>query len=244
MDHGLRVAQDYLREHFPHGPRAEQRTWSSSITRDLLANRIYIGEMRAGDIVKHFPDLALVDRMIFDLAQHAPRPHRPRDTSYPLSKIATCAVCGTGLVGQTLKKRRYRCPKGCLSFNADPLEEMVLEACRGVAVTDSQKVDTLGLSVAIMAASKELDRWVADPELFAKLGADTWQKGLDARQEALGAAQLAWDEAIDGSLPVPDLTDPSPDEMRLAFERLVATATVKKGPGPLSERVELALAGC
>ena len=34
----------------------------------MLANRI-IGEMRSGDIVKHFPELQLVDKITFDLAQ-------------------------------------------------------------------------------------------------------------------------------------------------------------------------------
>jgi len=246
---GLPATMAFLRDRFPTGPvrkrkgsdekTAGPRTWNSTIARAFLANRIYIGELRHGDFVRHDPTLAIVDRDMFDMAQHAGKSYRPADPNYPLTGIATCAACGGGLVGQTIGKRRMRCNNPACTkrvhLNADPLEELVLQAIQRAPEPKTPEMpDFAALRAAITDASAELDRWVEDPQLHARLGAEVWKRGLDARIAALEAAQLARDQASEA-------TDLPPTNDRELFERRVKRAAVKRGRGPLAERVDIVI---
>ena len=105
---------------------------STSDTRRLLSNRVYLGEVRhatAGrNLDAHEP---LADLGTWTAAQIKPR-RRAQSVAYPLSGIARCAGCGGPLTGQLSKDRegrrgrRYRCSRrhsdACVSISADVLE--------------------------------------------------------------------------------------------------------------------------
>ena len=63
-NYGLQATHDYLREAFPG------RSWTVALTQELLANRLYLGELRHGDIMKVFPELQIVGLVEWDRAQH------------------------------------------------------------------------------------------------------------------------------------------------------------------------------
>ena len=240
---GLTAAVERAKAAWPN------REWNVSKVRRLLQNRAYRGELVAGDLVGRIDPL--VDPILWDFAQHPVRDgdRRKPKAQYPLSGIARCATCGKPIVGHTTGKKKYRSyrctTKDCtLNEKAEPLEALVLDTIRsgfdgGKALTGDE---ILGLTAPIVAARELLDAWVNDIEP-SSIGVEKWKAGFKAREDRLTAAQHKWDEARERSGDLPDLTDPTPEEQRLIFERAVDTLTVARGRGPLPERVVLKLAG-
>jgi DNA invertase Pin-like site-specific DNA recombinase len=240
---GIHAALHYCEATWP------DRAWSTFKVRRLLTNRIYKGDIVVGDLVGHIEPL--VDEFTWDLAQHPVRENerrKPKD-AYPLSGIATCAGCGKTLVGHTTGKagkrhRAYRCTThGCpLHIKAEPLEQLVLDAVRSVPRPKQRSgEDAFQSAKAIVTARAELERFVADTEAHEIMGDELWRQGLRDRQAAYEAAQMARDEARE-AVELPDLEDPTPEDMRTIFERAVSSLTVRRSRDPLPERVALTLA--
>ena len=206
------------------------RAWSVSKVRRLLANPIYKGVIRVGDLEGSMTPL--VDETTWLFAQHA-QPRRRGKADYPLSGIARCAACGKGLVGHTTGKpgkqhRAYRCTTAdCpLHVKAEPLEQFVLDAIKDSPRRERTGNEILKSAQAIMAAQSELESYVTS---VAIKDAELWQKGLAARESALEDAQRADDEAAEAA------RDGGPYSA-------IASLTVRRGREPITERVELAIA--
>ncbi len=199
----LRAARDGL------AAAARYLDRSTSDTRRLLSNRVYLGEVRhatAGRNLKaHEP---LTDLGTWTAAQIKPR-QRARSVAYPLSGIARCAGCGGPLTGQLSKDRRgsrgrrYRCSRrrsdSCVSIGADVLEahtRAVLAQALGAArpVVSAGADELAEAEEALRVAEAILDAYAADTELQADLGMEAYRAGARERRAALQAAQRAYQE--------------------------------------------------
>ena len=82
---------------------------------------------------------------------------------------------------------------------------------------------------------------MGDTDAHEIMGDELWRQGLRDRQAAYEAAQMARDEARE-AVEMPDLEDPTPEDMRTIFERAVSSMTVRRSRDSLPERVALTLA--
>ena len=135
----------------------QKATWlyrSNNAWNHFFSNRIYIGELRYGDLVVEDYCDPIVDRQTWQAVQEvnmhsykrssAPEEHPRRRTSdYILSGLAVCARCGSPLSGETVKSskknitnRYYACSRKKRTHECDApliprdvLETAVLDAC-------------------------------------------------------------------------------------------------------------------
>lgn len=256
---GVHAAISYL-----HG-NAAGRVWTRYTVERVLANRTYLGEIRYGELVQTFDELALVTRAVWESAQPAagPRRRKPK-ASFPLSGLASCAACGSPMVGSRggLDARRmYRCrasqtsAKGprCpepVSTSAERLEQYVIDELRaawrheGFAVggEDSPALDEA--EATLREAEAELDAFVSDATSAAALRRlGRYDTALQARVEAVDSAQAAFhDQAADVPSAVTVLPDEvwgtlTAEELRIVLRGALSTVCVRRGRGPLDERV-------
>ena len=240
---GLEAAQAYLRDVFP------DRQMTITVVEKILANRIYRGELRHGDVMLHFPELEVVDAITFALAQHAPRQRERRTKllpAFPLVHIATCGSCGGPLTAQDAQDgRAYRCrSRDCVDrvhVTAGPLEVMVLDAVKANPPSASTE-EMLQRSARVLVASSALDTHLA---VTPTPGAEDWLRRAWRDREAELREELAVvHQAADlpYQVELPDLDgELTPAELRMVFERAVERLVVAKGRGPLAERVDLEL---
>jgi DNA invertase Pin-like site-specific DNA recombinase len=185
------------------------RSWTTGTVRRLLATRTYLGEIRWGDLpVTNEPSLQIVERLVWEAAQHAvDAPRRPA-RHYPLSGLAQCGTCGERMVGGSAgaNQRTYRCraslrlwkgPRCPRPVNvlADTLEAHVR---RELAAMSSERwegqEDSAGAvaegELVMQEAEAELDAFVTDVEGAAALRrAGRYDAGLRARINAVENAQ-------------------------------------------------------
>jgi site-specific DNA recombinase len=249
---GMQVALEYCRLTWP------ARYWNMSALRQILASRVYLGEVRSGEIVARGVIPALVDERTWYRAQHKATPRAPSG-DYPLSGIARCAGCGGPLVGHMsgrgVKQRSYRCiAPSCtrrVHLRAQYLEEIVGEAIRADAsrlTAGSDAGELERLERVREAAEAELERYVLDTEAAAVIGAELWRKGLDARQESFATTQSAYEQAL-AAPDMPDLDNPNVEDLRRVVIELSVRAGRSSSKAPhavklaeLAERVTLQLA--
>ena len=240
---GLHAALKYLKDSFPG------RSWTTTVATKLLANPIYRGELRHGKhSVKH-PHLMIIDPTLWELAQHERAITRRSKLlpTFPLMHIARCGTpgCGAGMVAQihsTTQTRKYRCiscnaPAIC---EAGPLEELVLSAVRANPPT-LDAAEMVQRYFAVETASQVLEDHLADTDRDSDktYKRNAWQDELIRLETGLTAARAA--ASGTQTAPLPDLADPSPGELRTIAERAVESLIVRKGRGPLVERVVLTL---
>jgi len=257
---GANAALTYLREAFPTRVNGKGETvpfnWSITVAERFLQRRLYgHGEFTNGEHTYRSDDLAIVDRYRWELAQPATRDvkRRPRHANvYPLAGIATCAACGSHLWGQgttngTRGARRYRCTsRTCTDralMAAGPLETYVLDFVRATPPSVNSQ-ELLQRGARVLSASAAVEQHLAKREAVEALDdrdlMQAWRKGLAEREEALEAARRA-DREVTGEMPDLD-GDVTLEDMRLAFERAVASCAVSRGGrGKTAERVALAL---
>jgi DNA invertase Pin-like site-specific DNA recombinase len=238
--YGVSGAVTYLRDVLP------DRQINLIVVEKMLANRLYIGEMRYGDFFKHFPELDIVqDRTMFDLAQQPPRTRARRTKllpDFPLAGIATCGSCTGPLTAQQFPTTRaYRCRNPECSarvhIRADLLDSYVLDAVRANPPTVNyaeraaclQRVSTASKALDDHMAKREAIEAIDDPDVL-----DAWEKGIASRTADLAAAQ----EAAQPERTAPLDLDGDP---RAIFDRAVDTLVVHRGRGPLTDRVALEL---
>jgi DNA invertase Pin-like site-specific DNA recombinase len=245
------------------------RTWTATTTRNLLAQRVYRGESVSGEFSAADVVPRVVDDLTWMMAQHPARGRKP-DRAYPLSKIATCAACGGGLVGYRAgeqHRRGYRCTNPSCSAKvhlySEPLELIALEALRR-AVARPRRPSRKDLANAIQdpslggpahdlvatgleavremrVAQEELERYVAETSV-AELGRELWHHGLTERKDRLTAAQHSAQEIRRAQDEMPDLDAPTLEEQRTIFERSIKSLIVAQGRRvPLEQRVALTL---
>jgi hypothetical protein len=183
--------------------------------KDLLRNRVYLGEARAGERVHAGAHPALIDEGLFAAAQlqtGAPRRRRVvAEADAPvLSGLVRCWGCRTVMTGAFTsgRQRVYRCRRfhsgGECAASAGALEAELLELVEPVfwevlgadaAARGVEDDDGIGrrLQADVDRARRALEVY-RDAEDLADLDPRMFAAGLRTRQEKLRAAQAALDD--------------------------------------------------
>jgi DNA invertase Pin-like site-specific DNA recombinase len=244
---GLHAAVAHLERELP------DRTWPTYNVRRILKQRVYLGEVRRGDLVNLDAHPPLIDPVTFAAAESKPRTRRDQ-IDYPLSKIAVCGKCGEGLTGSAHRRGEHtyrnmacgnRACTGGATISATNLERWVDQMLRTMLAQKAfrDRFAPAGLDdarEALDAAKRERTRYLADTTLREIVGEEDYHEGARARTRAVNDARdrfelLASTSARADALPAPDeLSDPAQLARALA---LVDRIVIRPGRGPIDERV-------
>ena len=252
---GLHAAMRYLAAEVP------RRRWRTDEVRNLLRNRVYLGESSFGDLLKVDAHEPLTLPETFAAVQAVPEmtaTARRSSGNYPLTHIAHCGKCGAGLIGQLQvvggrRYRRYRCSdrecRGGSSIGADKLEAYVKDRV-GVALgaranhvrhNPSGELEEANEALAFAVANR--DRWAADDTSRNLMGEKAFHDGLRARAGLVEAAEgryryLAGKVARSEVLPASAELD-DPEQMARAVRAMVQTITIRPGRGTVPQRCSI-----
>lgn len=256
---GLHAAQQYLSD------RVHGRTWTSDTVRRMLARRTYLGESSHGSLVNLTAHEPLVSRSVWTAAQHEPRTMVRSSGAYPLSGIAICATCNSPMVASSKTrggKRTYRCSGGqtlakvrCnapAAIVADRLEAYVVEYLRAEwehrdwNVTSADPDPQPDAQRELEDAETELQAFAMDLTARRLLGA-TYHEALEARQQAVADALSVFNEQAKAetivSISPEDIDTDDPEKLRELVQATFHLIEVKRGRGPLVERVRCQFVG-
>lgn len=191
-------------------PRESGAPWNPSEVRRWLKSRLYLGEVRYGELVNEEAHLPLVGRKTWARCQR-PEAERYRASSpFLLSGLIRCAGCryamggqsGGGTDGTTPVYRCTRSNRGCPApsvITAKRVEGYVTTAAtaqREGLLEQTEAAGEHGPIEVFDAAEAEVQVFAADTEARRLLGEEGWQVGLRARVDAREAARPARDEAL------------------------------------------------
>lgn len=231
----------YLREH------GVERSFHG--TQAILSSRMYLGELRFGELVNMASHPALVDADTWGRVQRmrSPRGRRPKSERL-LARLGVlrCATCGARMVVGTAHSGRYHfyrcnptsdCPRR-VTMSADLAEQAVVDAVRGYLANERETV----IGGVLETAEHELEH--AEAELAAAVEAFSGLDDVPAARERLLALRDARDVARDRlaeteparggpavTLGGEDWDRLSLDARRSLIRALVAEAVVKPGKG-------------
>jgi site-specific DNA recombinase len=193
-EHGDTALARWMTE---RAPRRGGASWQSSEVRRWFGNRIYLGEIRYGELLNPDAHEPLTDAATWQAVQRAPgRQRRSREGSFLLAGLVRCANCRYAMTGQRSGGAKgetpvYRCPdRGrCDSpsvITAERLDgyvrELVLEQVEGLRLEAVEEgVDLEAVDAAYEAAEAELQAFAADVNARRTLGESGWQDSLAAR---------------------------------------------------------------
>lgn len=235
----------------------------------MIANRVYLGELRCGDYFNPAAHPALVDADLWLRAQRAPTVKTRRETIPVLLRgLVFCSGCG-GSMSPAGSPRSYACVRVRASgecqnpaaVNVRKLDEYVDRIARdalGRITGGPQRSDAevTEARAALVAAEGERDAFLAGVRA-AEVPVDVFAESLRERQAAVDSAATALARALADADSVPvewfgralDLWDEMNVEQRnRALRRLLDGVVVQRagGPGggrgrrtPLSERVRV-----
>lgn len=219
--------------------------WTHTALRRVVANRTYLGELRAGDAVEvnRKSHAAIVDRKLWERANNVATTSRNRSTAaeYPLTGIVRCASCGVRMVGFTANKksangkrnayRYYRCRRShsfgeCpnpASIRAEEVEGTVIDAFRSEFVDRylEGEIATDDLDDAqdeLDEAEADLNDWITSPatdKLRKTAGQEFVDRGTDARAERVAEARERVNVARNAALGVD-----FPDDLGAVFDTM------------------------
>ena len=189
----------------PLSRNGSRGSWSASSARALLRTRVYLGEIRAGDVVNTQAHPPLVTLAEFEAAQ-ASRGTSVARSQEPamLAGLLRCASCR-----HTMKPKRmvnglrvYRCAKNHASgvcpapatIHAHLLEPFAEELLLDQAAARTYSPERLTAELEdvdseVAQHEAELRAWVTDGEIAGSLPRDLYLEGLHARQHRLEDAQ-------------------------------------------------------
>jgi DNA invertase Pin-like site-specific DNA recombinase len=211
---------DWLNEE--GAPTRDGGGWAVSSIRQIIQSRVYLGEIRSGDVVNEAAHDPLVS---FELWQRAntvhKTPQRREAGQFVLSGLLRCAGCGVRMAGRSDQvttggkeylyryytcRRRHsfgRCPNPA-RVRAGDIERIVDQAFRDKFLTDWQarpSVSTEELEAALAAqaeAEAELSAFLTSPstaEMRKALGDEWVEEGQRARLHRVVEAREAVTEA-------------------------------------------------
>jgi DNA invertase Pin-like site-specific DNA recombinase len=171
--------------------------WSTSAVIGLLANRAYLGEARAGSLVKRDAHRALVTESEFRRANRKQKRHPANRKGASLcgGGMLRCGGCGAGMVASSTPggHRFFRCRtvtcQGC-TISALRVERFLLERAfegwegQEFEVATRAAVDLAALQAELAALDEEIREVEAAEGLSALRRAEALS-GLDARREEL-----------------------------------------------------------
>jgi site-specific DNA recombinase len=240
--------RDYLRH------RGIERSFHG--TTSMLANRMYLGELRFGDLVNPDSHAAIVDSATFAAVQKMRSPRGRRAKSERLLArlgVLRCGTCGARMVVGTANHGNYnlyRCPPigDCpqrVTIGAEIAEDVIvaavkkrLKGVRGTATLD-KAADT---------AARELE--TAENELNAAIEAFSGLEDVAAARDRLNALRETRDEARERLEELQEVLAPAVtvtaedwdlltlEEQRALIRAVIAEARVAPGKGPERIMVE------
>lgn len=235
----------------------------------IARNRVYLGELRVGDLVNPEAHEPLISRDLWEAAQIAhPRPSRGKHDPALLRGVVHCAACGFKMTPSSSVKggyveRIYRCTahnKAGSNCSAPAIiSQRKLDAyveALALAEIDRLAVSAQERTQAVELAGERLA--TAEAELAAyqrvvsvsELGEDTFLAGMQSRMSAVNDAREALSQArlavgplpLDGSLR--DMWDDmSPEERGHVLRGALSAVFVSKGRGACEGRVRVFAAG-
>ena len=210
-------------QHLPIGGRAT--SWESNRIKRLLANRVYAGEARYGDIVNAGAHEALATELVWNLAQRTPAgPTISNQPTRMLAGLCRCASCSYSMRSQSGSAKAvsvYRCrttsPSGRCeapsTISQTRLEEYVLEQFLArVSDVSLRRVDdsdeTSDAALVAIEAERSYREALTNMELRRTLGAADHSQLLEALKQD-------WESAI-ASLPAPTRKAPQTTNVDIA----------------------------
>jgi DNA invertase Pin-like site-specific DNA recombinase len=208
----LREVGDFLEAEGVRSSR-DSKAWAWQSVKDLLSRRVYLGELRLGELANVEAHDPLTDLPTWQAAQGpASKPRRPKTGGDLLTGLLRCASCGYSMspTSRSDGVRVYRCVGGrrggkCPSpatIRADDVEEsarfalLALAGATGVARPKVGAPDLAGLRDTLDAAQRRLAQAQSD-DVQDALGHDAWVAMLAERRRAVdeAAASLGRAEA-------------------------------------------------
>jgi len=240
---------------------------TTSGTRHLLRNRVYLGELRVGDHINPSAHPALITEDTWVAAQ-IPRTVRPalRDREVALlAGLARCCGCGHLMSRMNTSNVVYACHRdhsaGRCAAPAAITARLVDEYVERVAVAQLARLTTRAVRddgaverarSAVASAERELAAYV-EAVSAADIGAEAFRVGAQARQRAVDDARAGLEATVAARVPsVPaDIADRyrgmSVTHRNRLLRSLVETVLVaRSGRGrvvPVEARVRVIVAG-
>lgn len=249
---------------------AERLCMTSSGVRQLLANRVYLGELKVGQHVNPAAHPAIVTVDEWEAAQvTVARPARGAGRGPALlAGLARCAGCGHVMSRTTAKVPIYtchgrssagRCPAPAtvtLRLLEDLVEELALAHLRDVALqaADREDTDVAGARDEAAAASRELAAYL-EAVSADDVGVEAFRAGARSRRVRAEEAQGRLQRALAVRPVMPAVGDVDEAWGRLdahgrnaVLRGLLEVVVVRRGGGrgsrtPLRERVRVIEAG-
>lgn len=179
-------------------PRASGAPWNSSEIRRWLSNRVYLGEVRYGELVNTNAHKPLTTEKTWRKCQREPGTRRTAAAPFLLSGLIRCAGCryamgGANHGGSGGSTPIYRCTRsnrGCPSpsvITAARVETFVIEQVREAQVRFREEaalsVDEEAILEAADLADREVEDFAADLTARQALGETRWRSALLLRTE-------------------------------------------------------------
>ena len=185
---------------------ADRLGMTPSGARQLLRNRVYLGELRVGEYLKSDAHPALVEPDTFEAAQRTvPRPPRGGKRAAPalLAGLVRCASCGHVMTrGGGGGTSAYICPRAhsggtcpapaavTVALLDAYVEQIALAELKRLSVTASEGGGLERTRADLSAAERELGTYLAAVSA-ADVGAEAFADGARARREAVDRARDA-----------------------------------------------------
>lgn len=249
----------------PAGRIAQRLGMTASGVRQLLRNRVYLGELRVGEHVNPAAHPAIVDPDTWEAAQRttARPPRAAYDGPALLAGLARCAGCGHLLTrGGRKALPVYTCPRNhsggrcpepaavTVSLLDRHVERIALAELSRLAVTASAGRGVERARSSLAAAERELAAFL-EAVSAADLGAEAFADAARTRREAVDAArdelraELARRPGIPAEGTGAETWDKLNGQERNALLRALLGAVVVRRAGgrgarvPLPERVQV-----
>jgi DNA invertase Pin-like site-specific DNA recombinase len=202
---GVSALARMMNQDYPH---RDGRIWQPSEIRRWLRNRVYLGEVKYGDLVNADAHKPLTDALTWEAAQTPPGTHRRASSGFLLSGLIRCASCRASMAGQSRGGasgdiRVYRCGGryGCKKpsvITAERIEGFVTgEVRQYVAGLQAHASDDLApLEAAYREADAELDAFAKDLDARKLLGDEKWSEALKLRTGDREAKLRAWQDGL------------------------------------------------
>jgi site-specific DNA recombinase len=201
-------------------PREGGKRWTRSTIAGIIANRVYLGEAFARDLVTRNAHDALIDREAWEAAQtNGKRPPR-RAGAALLTGIARCVSCGYTLTPMSDGARGYSnyncrkrhsggiCPEPT-RISQRRLDQHVEVAFlewlerEQIAVEASAASDETAALVAAVEAAEEEVRAYQELNLATVVGALVFREQVEQRQRALNTARAELEQARRATVALP-----------------------------------------
>lgn len=227
-------------------PRIRGAPWQPSEIRRWLQNRVYLGEVRYGDLANTEAHTALTDPGTWERCQRTPGVQRKAHSRFLLAGLVRCAHCRYAMGGQTYggsgSTPIYRCNgrrcKAPSVITAERLEGfvhgLVLERVRGLELeAAAEGVDLEAVDRSYEEAEAELRAFAADVNARRRLGEAVWQDLLTGRADHRDAMREARERAYARSQLVAvagDVEDLDHDALRDLLSGMVRHVFVRRAP--------------